>query len=254
MYNKSSLAAFFQDGDIPTGANYSDLIDSQVNLVETSAQAMAGALVTTELITPRVSATAVFATTISAANLFADNFTVSSLNVLGTFSAAAISTPSITASAAAVTGTATAAAFTATGALTGATGVFSGNVSANSLNVTTDVSAVNGSVVCSAVRATRIYAGVGVVSAAGTTQGAAAILTNTINRGKGIADGTTTGFAPPGNNAGMIQYLFNEGASANLWPPVGGTINGLAANAVFPLAASAMVTIVHVTASAMIAK
>ena len=92
------------------------------------------------------------------------------------------------------------------------------------------------------------------VSAAGTAQAAAAVLTNVINRGKGIVDGTTTGFMPLANRAGLVQYLFNEGASANLWPPVGGTINGLAVNTVFPLAASAMVTIVHLTVSAYAVK
>lgn len=216
-YNKTTLKTFFENGDIPTGQNYSDLIDSQVNIVETGVQSMGGALAPIELITPRVSATNINVTGILSANTI-------SLNVV-TVSGLVATTANLT------------------------------NVSANALNVATDVSANNGTVYASAVRSTNgVLAGVGVVSATGTAQATAAILTNVVNRGKGIVDGTTTGFTPLANRAGLVQYLFNEGASANLWPPVGGTINGLATNAAFPLVASAMVTIVHLTASAMAVK
>lgn len=77
-YNKSSLAAFFVQGAVPSGTDYANLIDSQVNLVETSAQSMAGPLVTAELITPRVSAGNVNVT--------------GSLTVTGTYSAAVVNT------------------------------------------------------------------------------------------------------------------------------------------------------------------
>jgi hypothetical protein len=195
-YNKTTLKTFFEQGDIPTGTNYADLIDSQINIVETGNQSMAGALTVPELITPRVSA--------AAANFSGD--------------------------------------------------VSAANVYASGLIVAGDVSAT-GTVYTSALRSTNgVFAGVGIVSAAGTAQATAAVLTNVINRGKGIVDGSTTGFTPLANSAGLVQYLFNEGASANLWPPVGGTINGLAANAAFSVAASSMVTIVHLTASAMAAK
>jgi len=133
-----------------------------------------------------------------------------------------------------------------------ASAVVANIVSAASVNVVGDVSA--NVVYASAVRTLRVFQGVGVVSAAGSAQATAAVLTNVINRGKGIVDGQTTGFTPLANNAGLVQYLFNEGPSANLWPPVGGTLNGLAANAAFSLAASAMVTIIHLTASAMAVK
>lgn len=131
-------------------------------------------------------------------------------------------------------------------------GVFvTGAVSAASVNVTGDVSAATGTVYASAVRSTNgMIASVGIVSAAGTAQATAASLSFIVNRGKGIVDGQTTGFTPLTNRAGLVQYLFNEGVSANLWPPTGGTINGLAANIPFPLVVSAMVTIVHLTASA----
>lgn len=92
---------------------------------------------------------------------------------------------------------------------------------------------------------------VAIVSAAGTTQGAATILTGVINRLQGVADGTTTGFAIPANKAGFVQYVLNETAvSANLWPPTGGTINAGAANTVFALAAKTSYMIFHVNTSA----
>ena len=205
-YNKTTLKTFFETGDVPTGANYADLIDSQINIVETAVQVMGGALSTTELITTRVSATDV-------------NIT-GTLTFGGAFSAGTVVANSVTTS-----------AFVTT------------NVSASGTVYASAASFMNG-----------VINGVGIVSAAGTTQGAAAILTNVVNRGKGVADGVTTGFAPMANKAGLVQYLYKEGASANLWPPVGGTINGLAVNTAFPLATSAMVTIVHLTASAMAVK
>lgn len=191
-FNKTSLQALFEQGDIPTGTNYSDLIDSCVNVAETSAQSMAGPLNPTELITPRVSA--------------------ANANITVILSAAAI-------------------------------------------NIAGDVSAATGTIYASAVRSTNGFlGGVGIVSAAGTAQATAASLTFVINRGKGIADGSTTGFTPLTGRPGLVQYLFNEGVSANLWPPTGGTINGLATNAAYALATSAMVTIVHLTASAYAVK
>lgn len=218
-YDKTTLKTFFETGDIPTGSDYSNLIDSCVNVAETSAQSMNGPLNPTELITPRVSAT--------------------NVNITGILSAQNVVLNSLTASAAALAGSLTVGS----------------NISAATLNVTGDVSAATGTVYASAMRSVNgIFQGVGIVSAAGTAQATAAILTNVINRGKGIADGQTTGFTPMANRAGLVQYLFNEGVSANLWPPVGGTINGLAANAAFALAASAMVTIVHLTSSAMAVK
>ncbi len=76
-YNKQTLGTFFQTGDVPSGTDYQNLIDSQVNIVETSVQAMAGALSTTELITPRVSAANINVTGILSAN----NFSINSLTI-----------------------------------------------------------------------------------------------------------------------------------------------------------------------------
>lgn len=215
-YNKTTLATFFAQGDVPQGTDYANLINSQVNLVETAIQTMAGPLSTTELNTPLVSAANINSTTMLSALDIKANGTIS----------------------------ASAASFS--GGIN-----LGGKVSAASLNVTGDVSAATGTIYASAMRSTNGFIGsVGIVSAAGTAQATAAPLTFIVNRGKGIADGQTTGFAPLNNQPGLVQYLFNEGVSANLWPPTGGTINGLAANAAFALAASAMVTIVHLTTSA----
>lgn len=217
--NKASLTLLFEQNDIPSGTDYADFIDSYVNAAETSAQTLLSPLTVNELITPRVSATN-------------GNFT-GSLGVASTISANAMGVAILQ----------VATAISANNA----------HVHASALTVTSDVSA--DSIYASAVRSTSgFFGGVGVVSAAGTAQGTAALLSFAVNRGKGIVDGSTTGFAPPANRAGLVQYLFNEGASANLWPPTGGTINGLAANTPLALAASAMVTIVHLTASAYAVK
>lgn len=226
-YNKQTLGTFFQDNDVPVGQDFQNLIDSQVNIVETSVQSMGGALSTTELITARVSAT--------------------NVNVTSVLSAASLSINSISTQSGTFGTDITVSGRTTSGVLT-----VTGIASAASLNVTGDVSAATGTVYASAMRSTNgIFAGVGIVSAAGTTQGAATILTNVINRGQGVADGATTGFAIPANKTGLVQYLLVEtNVSANLWPPSGGTINGKAANTVFALAGQTAYTIFHVGASA----
>lgn len=219
-YNKTSLKTFFETNDVPSGTDYANLIDSQVNIAETAEQQMAGALNTTELITPRVSATN--------AN-FTGLFSANNISMFGTLSANNI---------------------TAFGTIYFNNITIGSAISTQSINVSIDVSA-GGTVYASAMRSTNGFIGSsGIVSAAGTTQGAAAVLTNVINNGKGVADGVTTGFTPLANRTGLVQYLFNEGVSANLWPPTGGKINGLAANAAFALAASASYTIFHISASA----
>lgn len=195
--NKSALTLLFQQGDVPTGTDYANLIDSYVNQAETATQAMQGPLSTTELVTPRVSAT--------------------DINVTGTINlGSTITAPT---------------------------------VSAN-LVITNDVSA-NGTIYASAVRTPYVLGTTATISAAGTTQATAAQITATVNILRGVTDGTTTGFTPLGNKAGWVQQILNDGPSANLWPPVGGRINGLAANAAFSLAASTAYTITHFTASAM---
>lgn len=136
-------------------------------------------------------------------------------------------------------------------------------ISADTLNATT---IVNTNITTTTVSSDVVYASaarltggsfysIGIVSAAGTTQGAATVFTSPITRGQGSVDGSTTGFAIPANRTGMIQYFIHEGAvSANLWPPTGGTINGLGANAAFALVANTPYIIIHKTASAYAVK
>lgn len=227
-YNRTSLKTFFETGDVPTGQNFSDLIDSCLNIVETGVQIIAGPINPTEVITPRVSAGNLIVTTGS--------------QLSGVTSAQDVYSDTIRASAAVIPllNTTTVSATT----------VNTNTTQTSALSVTGDVSAPNSTVYASAVRSTNgMISGTGTVSAAGTTQGTAAVLTNVINRGRGVADGSTTGFTPLANRAGLVQYLLNEGPSANLWPPTGGFINGLAVNTPFPLAASSSVTIFHITAS-----
>lgn len=214
--NKNTLTQLFQNGDVPQGADYANFIDSCVNVAETSAQTINSPIIPTELITARVSAGNVNVTgtlTVTGQTSVQNFYVGGNIFVSGAFSANTINT----------------------------IGLVAASASFTNANITT-ASATT-------VYADKVIQPSGIVSAAGTTQGAAAVLTNVINRGKGVADGSTTGFTPLANNAGLVQYLLNEGPSANLWPPTGGFINGLAVNTPFALAASAAFTIFHITAS-----
>lgn len=128
----------------------------------------------------------------------------------------------------------------------------SGTLNVGSLIATGDIQTVTGRTIASAASfASGVYQSVGIVSAAGTTQGTAALLTNIINNGQGTADGVTTGYGLLSNRTGLTQYLVYKGAvSANLWPPTGGTINTLSTNVPFPLTGGTSYTIVHIAASA----
>lgn len=205
-YNKTTLKTFFENGDIPTGQNYSDFIDSQVNLVDTEEQDMAGNLYTPKLITAKISAL--------------------NANFTGVVSAATLNG----------------------NAIMGTTGSFSSTVSANALNVATDVSAAQGTVYASAIRTTSgVFKTVAIISAAGTTQATAALITGQINRLQGVTDGSLTGFILGSPQIGLTGVmLINEtAASANLWPAVGCAINGNTANTVFGMLAHTTYEVVH---------
>lgn len=240
-YSKSSLKTFFESGDVPQGGDFSNLIDSYINVVETTAQSMAGALITPELTTAYISAT--------------------NIRITGTLSANNLAINGILLSAGAITGVSLGVSHdvSAGGYITGSAATFNTIVSAASINLTGNVSATSGTGYFSALRApSGIYGNsiTPIVSAAGTSQAAATILTiSPIVRGQGTADGATTGFAIPANQTGMMQFFIHEGAvSGNLWPPTGGQINALGANATFALAANTMYTILHKSASAYAVK
>ena len=88
---KTTLAALFQTGDTPSGTDFADLIDSSVNLVETTAQTVASKLVIsggTE--TTTVSAnTATFTGAVSAVRVVANSAQVTDMQILGVVSASA---------------------------------------------------------------------------------------------------------------------------------------------------------------------
>lgn len=105
IYNRTTLKTFFETGDVPTGADYANLIDSCVNMGETGVQTLQGALNPTELITSRVSA--------------GDGVFTGNLSVTGTFSAQTFAFADITAS------SATIAARVSANSVATTTGIFS---------------------------------------------------------------------------------------------------------------------------------
>lgn len=125
-------------------------------------------------------------------------------------------------------------------------GVFTGTMNIAGITSARDLYAET--ITASAYAGAIKYSGA-VVSALGSTQATAAPLTVTINRGAGVVDGQTTGFILQANQTNRIQYIINGGASANLWPCVGGQINALASNAAFAMAANIQYTIIHTAAS-----
>lgn len=226
-YNKNTLKTFFETNDVPQGSDYANLIDSQINIVETASQAMAGALQTPELAAARV----------SAGN---GNFT-GTMTIAGQASAKAnFKAKSITVSALAVTS----------------------NVSANKGYFNSDVSVsgnatVTGNVNTATVSATNFYMQAGTfsatvnIAASGTTLGGANLLTTSrITILTAATDGTATGVGLLSNKAGLVQYIYNDTAvSANLWPCTGGQINNLASGAAFGMTAKTPYTIIHTKAS-----
>lgn len=243
-YNQTTLKTFFQNGDIPSGDDYANFIDSCLNIVDTSDQPIAGPISPTQLNTARVSAgnvnvtgTMTIAGTTSAQDVWAETIRVSALTIN-----TALTIPALT-----VLGS-----IAVSGRVTADTIVAGSTLTAGSITTTGDVSANSGRVYASAATFTAgVIQGNGIVSAAGSAQTTAAQLTFIINRGQGVTDGVTTGFALQANRTGLTQYLSLEGAtSANLWPPTGGKINNGSANTPFSLAGNALYTIVHVAASA----
>lgn len=230
-FNKAALRAFFEQGDIPTGQNYADLIDSQVNIVETANQVMAGALETTKLITPTVSAANFNVTGI----LTAQNITI---NDAAQFNGALFIGSDVSAN----NNMTLAGNLEVGNNIDAATVSASGNIKGQNITAR-GILTVSANIVCTSFT----------VQASGTSLATANVLPTASNiRGQGVSDGTATGFRLLGANSGLIQFFTNETAvSANLWPAGADyRINALASGAAFPLAASTMYTIIYRTASA----
>lgn len=65
IQDRATLYLQFENNDVPTQSGFQNLIDSALNLAATSRQDMAGALSTTELVAPTVSAALINATNIT---------------------------------------------------------------------------------------------------------------------------------------------------------------------------------------------
>ncbi len=90
-YNKASLKTFFATGDVPTGTDYANFIDSYVNIVDTTVQVIASELQAPQLTTALVSATnGNFTGIVSAATLNVNVFMASAATIAGEVSAAGL--------------------------------------------------------------------------------------------------------------------------------------------------------------------
>lgn len=237
-YNKTTLKTFFEQGDTPTGTDYANLIDSCVNMVETAVQNMAGPLSVTELIAPLVSAGTI------TGNIAATTLDLSGAATIGGFLQVN--------DGADFTGQVNVDNSLYVSNILNALAVSAPTISTTTLNVSA-TGTINATGIMATVSAIR--QAVGIVSAAGTAQGTAAALVYSMNRLQGVNDGSTTGCALPANQSGRTITVINEtAASANLWPPTGGTINALGANAAFGLTANTMYTVLCKTASAYAVK
>lgn len=287
-FNKSSLQNIWINGFVPQGSDYTNLIQSQVNIAETAEQDMAGALSTTELITPKVSATTGHFTTVSGTSFYGTNgsfsggsFNVSANNAMslqtsvgnvvigtdvGNLTTNAtnnningtnvnIAANSILLSANNITLNADTGSIT-TSANTSMTQNANINMTLNTgINMTLNAGVnITLSAQNSILLNTKVILPVAIISAAGTAQATGSLCSASICRLKGVVDGQTTGFALMPNRAGWTQSLYSDSVSANLWPPTGGTINALGANAVFPLAANTLYSVIHLAASAYAVK
>lgn len=280
------LKTYFETGDKPTQTQYADLIDSFVPTTGGGNTTVSGSLLVTG--SCAVSGPVEFFSTLTVHNnvavsgnisldsgnialtgatgnaSFSGTITAQALSISGTTvftnpvtfdnavsAASGITTTSLTVVGGGVVDCATLNASTKVSA---AAGNFAGAVSAASLNVAGNVSAAQGTVYASAVRTSFEYFPVATISAAGTTQATGSLCSASICTLKGVVDGSTTGFRLMANRTGLTQRLYSDSVSANLWPPTGGTINALAANAAFPLAASTLYTVVYLAASAYAVK
>lgn len=236
--DKTTLQALWINGFIPQGTDFANLINSQVNVAETSAQTMQGALITTQLITPQLSATGGILQNITFTNGTVNNTSIG----LATPASAAFTSIKISNN---ITGNVTfssAATFSSDVSITGGITIFSTAAFLGAASFTTTVSATgfNSSGNTQTASLTETIA---IVSANGTTQATASVISAFIgiNRLQGTADGQQTGYLlpKPSTALGLIQTVIHEGTvSGNLWPSVGCHINALGANAAFALAAS----------------
>jgi len=204
--NRSTLKANFEDGDKPTGDNFSDLIDSFLSLTDTTAQ--------------QVLSDVNFSGTVSAANLAIGTLSLTSV-------AASVATFTfVTAGGLVVNGTAVASA------------VVAQTVTTSGLVATGTAQLGGGAFVSGAARCN-----VTPVTAAGSTQGsAAALVGGPAFRVVLATAGENVGVQVPASGSGQTVTVVNETAVAvNVYPQTGGKINGGTANAAISVTASSAI-------------
>ena len=210
----TQLLTVFENGDIPVQADYQDLFDSYVNIVQTTAQSMASALTLPTLTVTTLNVTTFSPSTINATT---GNITTVSAN---TINAANANITTVSAATANIT-----------------------TVSADTINVNI-VSAQ--SIITSALNTGVLSRSVDITKrATGTTQATAVTLTAELNRIVNASAG--------GNGAiltatvGREQIVFNDaGFSIDVYPVVGASINSQAVNTPLSVGVSTEISFYYV--------
>lgn len=190
--NRVDLKAKFESGDAPQGSDYADLIDSFVNLAETTAQSMQGNLS--------------FAGGFSAASIAGGTATIT-----GSFSAANIWTGTLWAT------------------NVDATTVSAQTITFSTLAAPTSGLTVTNSLVFTAGYVKETVASVACIS---TTQAAGFTLSNAINILRTVATAANDAVVIPGFYPGArFTVINNTTGSAQIFPPSGGSFDGGSPNA-----------------------
>lgn len=205
--DRVTLRAQFQNGDTPQGSDYANMIDSAANLAETSAQTFLG---------PVTFNAGFGTTTLSGTTIVGDNVrasAVSAVSLHGTLNGTLNGT---------VSGTVNPTGGTATGLMTFAAGLAISGL----LTQQTPVS----------------------VACISTAQASARLLDNAnIFVLSTVATASNDSVRLPGGYPGTLQMIINNTtASAKLFPPTGGTIDGGSTNAARDLFPSSRVLVFHV--------
>ena len=200
--DRTTLKALFQNGDVPSGSDYGDMIDSAANLAETAAQTFQGAVN--------------FAAGFSAA-------TVGGTNIAGTN----VSGTNLNAGSANVTNMLVSGATFASGATVtfNAAPTFKQNFS---------------------VSAFPLYKMEASIACISTAQASARLLTAVFNVIKTVATGANDSVVLPGGYPRAVQFIINTTtASAKVFPPSGGAIDGGSTNAARDIGPSSRVLVFH---------
>jgi hypothetical protein len=209
--DRVTLRASFQTGDTPNGTDYQNLIDSAANLAETSAQTFLG---------PVSFAAGFGAASVSATNLVGTNAQ------LGTVSADAVY-------ASAFNGIHVGAQV---GPVSGTTGIFSGLLT------------LQAGIQVSGLVQMQTPVSVACIS---TAQASARLLDQAnIFVLSTVATGSNDSVRLPGGHPGTVQMLINATtASAKVFPPTGGTIDGGSTNGARDIFPSARILVFHATSA-----